>query len=257
MESTAKQAKNDPPCHVLEARISAPILLRLIRDGRAQTFPELMEQIGFDGSKLRLKNLLEQKLAKMQADGTIEHDSSSGRYTVTKHWIDLEALMGINLSALIERGQPGAMSVIPYFGSPRILDGSPDVFVLMPFKPELKPVYKDHLLPAIEKLGLTIKRADDFFTNNNVMDDIWAAICAARVLIADCTDRNPNVFYEIGLAHAIGKPVVLTTQRAEDVPFDLQSIRYIRYAFTPRGMDDFEKTVTETVRNTLQPEDSL
>lgn len=73
-------------------------------------------------------------------------------------------------------------------------------------------VYANHIKPVTKKLGLTVARADDFFTANVVISDIWDAINFADVVVADCTGRNPNVFYEIGLAHVIGKPVVLLAQ---------------------------------------------
>jgi hypothetical protein len=84
------------------------------------------------------------------------------------------------------------------------------------------------------------------------MEDIWDAINAARAIIADCTGRNPNVFYEIGLAHAVGKPVVLITQKGEDVPFDLKAIRYIEYEYSPRGMKTFEDSLTKTLIEELK-----
>jgi hypothetical protein len=83
------------------------------------------------------------------------------------------------------------------------------------------------------------------------MSEIWSAICKARLVIADCTGRNPNVFYEIGVAHTMGIPVILLTQRMEDVPFDLRHIRFIKYEFTPRGMQKFEKELSATLRDEL------
>jgi hypothetical protein len=113
------------------------------------------------------------------------------------------------------------------------------------------PVYQDHIKPTCESLELTVRRGDYFFTADSVVQDIWKAIVSARLIVADCTDRNPNVFYEIGLAHAIGKPTILLTQKSEDVPFDLRHLRYVAYQLTPRGMREFETTFRETVRNAL------
>jgi hypothetical protein len=61
------------------------------------------------------------------------------------------------------------------------------------------------------------------------MDQVWEGISSAKVLVAELTSRNPNVFYELGLAHALRKPVVLVSSREDDVPFDLQHIRVIYY----------------------------
>jgi hypothetical protein len=94
-------------------------------------------------------------------------------------------------------------------------------------------------------------RADDFFTAHEVITDVWTAIIGARIIIADCTGRNPNVFYEIGMAHVAGKPVVPITQRNADVPFDLRHIRYLLYEYTPRGMAAFEQQLSSTISETL------
>jgi hypothetical protein len=71
------------------------------------------------------------------------------------------------------------------------------------------------------------------------------------VLIADCTGRNPNVCYEIGVAHTLGRTVILITQSKDDVPFDLQSIRYILYENAPRGMPLFGQSLKQTLRKEL------
>jgi hypothetical protein len=144
-----------------------------------------------------------------------------------------------------------SMIVEPLFGKPDALIQKLDVFVLMPFKADMSPVYEDHIKPTCASMGLTVRRADDFFTAHSVVWDIWKAIVSARLIVADCTDRNPNVFYEIGLAHTIGKPTILVTQKSEDVPFDLQHLRYIAYQLTPRGMREFETKFKETVQNVL------
>ena len=125
-----------------------------------------------------------------------------------------------------------------------------NLFVLMPFILELKPVYDDHIKKVAKILNLTIARADDFFSQNSIVQEVWSAIAQATILIADCTGKNPNVFYEIGIAHAINKPVILITQNPDDVPFDLRHRRYIKYSYTPRGMEQFENNLSSTILET-------
>jgi CHAT domain len=149
------------------------------------------------------------------------------------------------------------MIVKPLFGLPKVPPKSTDLFVLMPFQEDLKPVYEDHITKVATGLQLTVARADDFFTTQTIINEIWDAICSARIVIADCTDRNPNVFYEIGLAHAIGKPVILIAQDNNDVPFDLKHLRYIHYDYTPRGMRLFEDHLTKTIKAELNLGESL
>ncbi|HEX7312801.1 MAG TPA: hypothetical protein VF297_02715 [Pyrinomonadaceae bacterium] len=139
-----------------------------------------------------------------------------------------------------------SMTVVPSFGPPNALPVYPEVFVLMPFTDELKPVYTNHIVSVANELELSVARADDFFTHTSIISDIWTAICKADVIIADCTGRNPNVFYEIGIAHAIGKALILITQNSEDVPSDMRHIRYIKYD-AETGMDTFKATLKNTV----------
>lgn len=82
------------------------------------------------------------------------------------------------------------------------------------------------------------------------MDDIREAVVTARVIIADLTDHNPNVFYELGICHALGKDVVLITQDRE-VPNDVRHIRYFFYEYTPPGMNEFEHSLERTLRALL------
>jgi len=124
-------------------------------------------------------------------------------------------------------------------------------FVLMPFNQKLKPVYEDHIKKVVVSLGLECKRADDIFLNTAIIEDIWESINRARFLIADLTDKNPNVFYEVGIAHTVGKSVILLTQRIKDVPFDLRHLRHIEYKYTPRDMKVFEEQLESTILNVL------
>lgn len=103
-------------------------------------------------------------------------------------------------------------------------------FVMQPFREPFGGYYLKVLVPAIEKAGMRPVRADDdIFATGKVVEQIWRGINDAKVLVAELTSRNPNVFYELGLAHALGKPVVLVSSTEEDVPFDLRHIRVIYY----------------------------
>jgi hypothetical protein len=124
-------------------------------------------------------------------------------------------------------------------------------FVLMPFKNDLRPVYDDHIRKVVTSLQLESKRADDIFRNTAIIEDIWESINRARVIIADLTEKNPNVFYEVGVAHTVGKDVILITQNLEDVPFDLRHLRHVQYQYTPRGMEMFEQQLKNTLVSIL------
>lgn len=103
-------------------------------------------------------------------------------------------------------------------------------FCLLPFQEAFFRVYEEGIQPAVELAGLRAMHAGEIFDNREVMEDVWESICAARIVIADVSDRNPNVFYELGICHTLGKEVVILTQRASDVPFDIRHRRYIEYS---------------------------
>jgi hypothetical protein len=99
----------------------------------------------------------------------------------------------------------------------------------MPFGGWLDDYYTSVYCPAIKAIELVPHRADDLFRPSTIVNDIWAYTKRAKVLLADLTNKNQNVFYELGLAHALAKPVILVAESMEDIPFDLRALRIILY----------------------------
>lgn len=133
-------------------------------------------------------------------------------------------------------------------------------FVMQPFGAPLGDYYEKIYRPAIEKAGLRPVRADaEIFATGKIMDQVWNGINAAKVLVAELTTRNPNVFYELGLAHAMKKPVVLVSAKEEDVPFDLQHIRVIYYDMSdPFWGNKLIEKVAENILSAIQnPEEAV
>jgi hypothetical protein len=108
------------------------------------------------------------------------------------------------------------------------------VSAMMPFDAGFNAVYET-LKETVERASLRIRRADDIWENPAIIQDIVSLIDRSRVVIADCTGRNPNVFYEIGIAHTLGRDVILITQNPDDIPFDLRHLRYVRYLNNREG----------------------
>ena len=98
----------------------------------------------------------------------------------------------------------------------------PTAFVLMPFAPEFDDIYRLFLHPTLTECGFDVKRADDITSQQNILRDVINGIVDRDLIIADLTGANPNVFYELGVAHALGKPVILITQNIDKLPFDLE-----------------------------------
>ena len=107
------------------------------------------------------------------------------------------------------------------------------VFVLMPFAEEYQTLYESVIKKTVEKHGLPCKRADDFFQPKPIMDDVRFGIRESVFNIADFSGQNANVFYEVGLAHAMQQTALLITQSLEDVPPSLRQLRHIVYQNVP------------------------
>ena len=105
-------------------------------------------------------------------------------------------------------------------------------FVLMPFVLELEPVYQRIREVTVIEHQLSCIRADSIYSAEIIIDEIWEKICQAHIVIADATGKNPNVFYEMGLAHALGKDVVILAQSMDDIPFDLRHRRILIYSLS-------------------------
>jgi hypothetical protein len=125
-------------------------------------------------------------------------------------------------------------------------------FTIMPFGGWLDDYYINIYSHAIRNAGLEPKRADDLFRPSTIVQDIWNYTQQAKVILADLTGKNPNVFYELGLAHALAKPAILITQSMDDVPFDLRALRVIEYDKNAPDWGNILKTKIEnSIRETL------
>ncbi len=124
----------------------------------------------------------------------------------------------------------------------------PFVFVVMPFARQYKAMYDHVVKTVVESEGLVCTRADDLFEPRRIIDDIKCSIRGAQFIIADLSGRSPNVFYEIGMAHAMGKPVLLLTQTVADVPPKLMDVRYIKYEDNLQGAGELEGVLRKTLR---------
>lgn len=122
------------------------------------------------------------------------------------------------------------------------------VSIMMPFGAEFNSVYSA-LQQSITSIGMSHVRADDIWEHHAIIQDIVNIIARAKVVICDCSGKNPNVFYEAGIAHAIGKEVILITQSEHDVPFDLRHIRYIRYLPNREGLGELSVALQTKLRS--------
>lgn len=121
---------------------------------------------------------------------------------------------------------------------------------MMPFDAGFDAVY-DSIRQAAENVGLRCRRADDIWENAAIIQDVVALIDRSRVVVCDCSGRNPNVFYEAGIAHTLGREVILVTQSEHDIPFDLRHLRYVRYLNNAEGRDALTKALQARMQTIL------
>jgi hypothetical protein len=127
-------------------------------------------------------------------------------------------------------------------------DPSKSCFTIMPFGGWFNDYYETIYRPAIESAGLVACRADDLFRPSTIVHDIWEYTQKASVILADLSGKNPNVFYELGLAHALAKPAILITESIDDVPFDLRALRVLEYDKNePRWGENLQVRITNAI----------
>jgi len=120
--------------------------------------------------------------------------------------------------------------VFPIWEQRRFAASTDARVVIMPFgEAAFDDVFVKAIVPAIAAAGLTTARADRG-PQPKVMEHIWSLLNQARVIVADISGRNPNVLYELGIAHTVGKPsIILRSDEASHVPFDVRHLRSIKY----------------------------
>ncbi len=138
-------------------------------------------------------------------------------------------------------------------------------FVIMPFgNPQedaelfdrLNSIYEKWIKPTIENTQITenkedriiCHRGDKDFHPGEIIIHIIENLVSSDIVLADLTGKNPNVFYELGVRHAISNNTILIAENLEDIPFDLRPLRAISYKYTPDGMLKFKSELEEAVK---------
>lgn len=109
------------------------------------------------------------------------------------------------------------------------------VAVMMPINGAFAGVY-EAIRNAVEGAGLRCQRADDIFDEAEIMQDVFSLLYRSRAVICDFSGRNPNVFYEAGIAHTLGRDVIPLVQDIREVAFDVGHHRHITYTTSAEGL---------------------
>jgi hypothetical protein len=200
-------------------------LHELLRD--VETELGWISPFGFDLPADLLDSPTGEKSAQLRREASKLVDQLLNEYQQLQNWVEMKPIF---------RTQPEDIQ----------LDDSL-VFVLMPFSTPFTRLYSDIIEPLIRDSGFRALRADQIFSPTPIVEDVWTHIAASRLIIADVTGKNPNVFYELGLAHAVGKKVIIITQSRDDVPFDIAYIRYFQYADNASGWEQLKSNLKSAI----------
>lgn len=125
------------------------------------------------------------------------------------------------------------------------------VSAMMPVSGGFTAVY-EAIVGASEALGMRCNRADNIWEHHAIIQDVVSLIDRSRIVICDLSGRNPNVFYEAGISHTLGREVILITQHSDDVPFDLRHIRFIPYLNNAEGLALLQQQLSERMQTILR-----
>ena len=121
------------------------------------------------------------------------------------------------------------------------------IAVMMPFDVSLKPVY-DAIKNSCKDTTYRVLRADDIWENSTIIQDIFSLIYRSSIVIVDFTGKNPNVMYETGIAHTLGKLVIPIAQSIDCVPFDMRHHRVLTYYPNAQGIEDLTRKLAEKLK---------
>jgi len=128
----------------------------------------------------------------------------------------------------------------------------PQAFIVMPFNGAFDDLDKQVIRKVCDKLKLDPVRADDVSGPGIVVADIAQKLRDAQVVIAEITESNCNVYYEIGYAHALNKPTILLAQQGVKPPFDVSPFRILYYQNTIGGKSKLEASLRMNVEAALR-----
>jgi len=129
------------------------------------------------------------------------------------------------------------------------------VAVMMPFSKEFSDIF-EVIKKSCSETGLDCLKANDIWENSTFIQDIFELIFTSKIVVADFSGKNPNVFYEVGIAHTLGKTVIPITQSINDVPADLGHHRALKYLPNTEGYKDLQKELIKRLK-TLIPKDEF
>ncbi len=135
------------------------------------------------------------------------------------------------------------------FGPMTVSTDPASAFVVMQFTSPYDELYDEVIEPTCKDLGIEAYRARDIYRPSVILQDIIQGLAESDVIVAEITPTNANVFYELGYAHALRKPVILLAEEGRKLPFDISGYRVIFYENAIRGKSSLETELRRHLSN--------
>ena len=232
------------------AELPTLVVAQCLPNGKSRTpaFFSRIDRVHEQGEDIifRFQHLCAQ-FSSEEVFGWGDFDTKSYEHSRT-HWAIKEGDLIEKIFGVItpEDNKPRFFSVDPW--PLPVLD---HIAVMMPFAEKFNPVYET-IKEACNDLRIRALRVDEIYGSKKIIDDVFSAIKQSQIVISDLTERNPNVLYETGLAHALNCDVVLLVQNKQDIPFDLAQFRYIHYLPNDEGFSKLKTDLINNIKATLE-----
>lgn len=179
----------------------------------------------------------------LSADTWYEVEVHVDGSTITMSVNGIQVLKAVHPSGL-RQSAPGIFAFSHTdieFADFQIAPREPKAFVVMQFTAPYNELWKSVVEPVCKSKKIDAKRADDDFGPGMIIADVVQAIRESSVVIAEITPTNANVYYEVGYAHALGKPTILIAEKGTKLPFDISGFRVLMYENSIDGKAKFEE----------------
>jgi hypothetical protein len=230
-----------------EARTNAYYMVQLAAHGRAYSISQSVPAFGWVAVKSvgSAENLQAGKRYRMRVSVSGQRVSFSVDGVVVIDSLLPQPLQGDGVGLYAYSNTPVVWTNLTL--SPQ----RPTIFVIMQFGAPYDQLYSEVIKAVAAEMKCDIVRVDEQLGPGLIIADIQRLIQEARVVIADVTPHNPNVFYELGYAHALGKPTILLASDVKQLPFDIRGYRVVVYEDSIAGKRKIEKALKEHLLEAL------
>ena len=218
-----------------------------------------------------IEELMNRSYFEEDREGEVNYSEALNRVNnmLAAYGLEVESNPDGGMPKLLPINNSHVSSEMPAHGSVRKITFCPSVFkvprgnvsndlvaVMMPFSAQFNQVY-DAIKESCRLARLRCQRVDDVWNESTIMQDIFNLIFMSKIVVVDFSGKNPNVMYETGIAHTLGKHVVPITQSIDDVPFDLKQHRVLKYLPNYEGLSSFQTSLSNRLITIVEQNNML